>query len=226
MDGATISPKEMRKFQETINRSLSVARRVEGGVKDEVEDNDEPADSVPASDLNAQTQAQAAQQLRQKQQQAALMMMMDEEQKQQQQQEEQSVQSSRPKVDPKTKRNAKMVNIFQILEKAGSQTYALGGDMDFNETVISLARLAVTHMKGLASFSLFKKIPGFDLSNPSDKLNYYITILGLAFILTSLLALVFLVLIITAVAFTYYDRLASIPLLGEVIVEFIVGLIF
>ncbi|MFH1142447.1 MAG: hypothetical protein V1695_01920, partial [Candidatus Uhrbacteria bacterium] len=111
MEGATISPKEMRTYQERINRTMSMARRV----GDNTEDEAEPEQSIYPANLNAQTQAQAAQQLRQKQQPAALMMMMDEEQKQQQQQEEQSVQSSRPKVDPKTNRTAKIANIFQLL---------------------------------------------------------------------------------------------------------------
>ena len=228
MDGATISPKEMRGYQERINRTMSVARRVEDKKKEDepikptVSMTPTPVGSVPMPNNNAQAQAQAAQQLQQRQQAATIAMMMA----QQQQQEQQAAQPGPPAVDPHTKQMGKIANVFQLLEKAGSQTYALGGDMDFNETIVSLARLAVTHMKGLASFSLFKKIPPFDKNDPGDSLHYYITIFGLAAILVGVLSLCFLILITTAVAFTYYDRIASIGLFGDTIGNFLINLLF
>jgi len=227
MDGATISPKEMRGYQERINRTMSMARRVEDQKKEEPIEptasmTPTPAGPVPTPNINAQAQTQAAQQLRQRQQAATIAMMMAE----QQQQEQQASQPPPAAVDPDTKQKGKMLNIFQLLEKAGSQTYALGGDMDFNETVVSLARLAVTHMKGLASFSLFKKIPPFDKNDPSDSLHYYITIFGLAGIMVVVLSFCFMILVTTAVAFTYYNKLASIELFGLEIGEFIFNSIF
>jgi len=228
MEGATISPKEMRGYQERINRATTMARRVEDTEPEEELESMAPGMAMtppPAASAplpNAQTQVLAAQQLRQRQQAATITMMMA----QQQQQQAQAAQPSKPKIDPETKRMGKMLNIFQLLEKAGTQTYALGGDMSFNETVLSLARLMVTHFKGVANFSLFKKIPPFDKSDPSDNLHYYLTIFGLATILAATVTLCFMTLITVAVAFTFYDKAASIQLFGFSMGDFIFSIIF
>jgi len=127
--------------------------------------------------------------------------------------------------DPKIKQTRKAITLFQFAEKAGSTTFALGGDMSFNELVIGAFRIVLTKFKGLSGvfLGMFLKPFSFDLNDQKDKLNYYLTIAGIAAAVVPLFLGGLLILLLVTAGFVFYDALGAAGVLGPDLIPLIQG---